>query len=148
MKIATGLFTASLLAASIAVLASAPASSQSLEARKMQAREDASLADKLALTNKSCDSQLTARIDWNSFDADEALKKGVVAWCQAGLDAIEDLCGDPLGKKAVNEKLKSLTCTGAAEPSATLVDGDVNFLFSLTPNQNKMLVRTYLEKHL
>jgi hypothetical protein len=137
-----------LLAAALVALAVAPAVAQSLEARKMYAEREAELAGKVELANKACGGKLTAKIEWSTFDADEILKKSVVSWCEAGLDAIEDLCGDALGKQAVNEKVKNLTCAGAAEPSAKLTDGNLTFSFSLTPNQNKLLVRTYLEKNL
>jgi hypothetical protein len=45
--------------------------------------------------------------------------------------------------------VKSLTCAGAATPSASLdASGNLTFSFSLTPNQNKLLVRDYLDKNL
>jgi hypothetical protein len=133
----------------LVAIAIVPARADSLEARKMHAHEEADLATQLDLTNRACGGSLQAKIDWSTFDPAEALKKGVVAWCRAGLDAIEDLCGDDMGKQAVKEKVKMLTCAGAAEPSATLSqDGNLIFKFSLTPNQNKLLVRGYLEKNL
>ena len=131
------------------VLMAASARAESLEARKLHAQQETDLATQLDLTNKRCGTALHAKIDWSTFDSEEVLKKSVVAWCQAGLDAIEDLCGDDMGKQAVKEKVKMLTCAGAAEPAAKLsADGNLTFSFSLTPNQNKVLVRTYLEKHL
>ena len=45
-------------------------------------------------------------------------------------------------------QVKALTCAGAPTPAADLTEGELIFSFSLTPNQNKLLVRTYLEKHL
>src|SRR5258707_12585270 len=112
-----------LLAASLLALAAAPAVAQSLEARKMYAEREAELAGKVELANKACGGHLAAKIAWSTFDADEILKKSVVSWCEAGLDAIEDLCGDALAKQAINEKGKRLTCAGAAEPSPSLTDG-------------------------
>jgi hypothetical protein len=130
------------------VVAAAPAFAQSLEARKMQAQQEADLAGKVALTNKVCGGDLKARIDWSTFDAAETLKNPVVSWCAAGLDALEDLCGEALGKQAVNEKVKALVCAGSSEPSVKLADGVLTFAFSFAPNQNKLLVRGFLEKNL
>lgn len=128
---------------------SAPARADSLEARKLHAQQETELATQVDLANKACGTALHAKIDWSTFNSEEVLKKSVVAWCQAGLDAIEDLCSDDMGKQAVKEKVKTLTCVGATEPAAKLSgDGELTFSFSLTPNQNKLLVRTYLEKNL
>ena len=121
---------------------------QSLETRKMRAEQEAALGEQVALTNKKCGTNLTARIDWNTFDEAEVLTKRVTSWCQAALDAVEDICGEALGREAIMTKVKSITCAGAATPAAALKDGELTFAFSLTPNQNKLLVRTYLEKNL
>jgi hypothetical protein len=146
MKFAQGLVAASLL-----TLIAAPVFAQSLEAKKMYAKEEADLATLTALTNKACGIELKTQIDWPSFDADEALKKGATAWCRAGLDALEDLCGEAQGKAAIAAKVKTLTCAGAPAVSATLSpDGNLTyaFPFSSSANQNKLQIRTYLEKNL
>ena len=131
----------------VVIAATHPAWAQSLETRKMRAEQEAALGAQVALTNKKCGTNITARIDWTTFDEAEVLTKRVTSWCQAALDAVEDLCGDALGKEALT-KVKSITCAGAATPAAALKDGELTFSFSLTPNQNKLLVRTYLEKNL
>jgi len=125
-----------------------PAFGASLEARKMQAQQEADLTDKVALTNQRCGSHVAATIDWSSFNEAETLKTSVTPFCAAALDAIEDICGDDLGKQTIIEKVKTVTCAGAAAPAASFTDGALTFSFSLTPNQNKLLVRDYLEKNL
>jgi hypothetical protein len=139
-----------ILLISFLTLAAVPAVAQSLEERKLHADQEAQLASKAELTDKACGFSLKTQIDWPSFKSDEVLQKSVVAWCTAGLDAMEDLCGESLGKQAVSEKVKSLTCAGASEVSAKLVDGNLTyaFPFSSASNQNKLLVRSYLEKNL
>jgi hypothetical protein len=137
-----------LLAAVAALVVAGPAVAQSLEAKKMYQREEASLKDKVAYTNRKCGGALQVKVEWSTFNAEEILQKNVSSWCSAALDAIEDLCDDDLGKQAVNEKVKTLTCAGAAEPSAKVDAGNLTFSFALGPNQNKLLVRTYLEKNL
>jgi hypothetical protein len=135
---------------SFLTLAAVPALAQSLGERKMHADQEAQLASKAQLTNKACGFTLKTQIDWPSFNSDEALQKSVVSWCAAGLDAMEDLCGESLGKQAVSEKVKSLTCAGSSEVSAKLVEGNLTyaFPFSSASNQNKLLIRSYLEKNL
>ena len=134
--------------AALLVAVAGTASAESLAAKKMHAEQEADLSDRLALTNQTCGSHVTAKIDWSSFDEADALKNAVTPYCAAALDAIEDLCSDSLGKQAVTEKVKTVTCAGASAPAASFADGALTFSFSMTPNQNKLLVRDYLEKSL
>lgn len=135
------------LAATLVAIA-LPAFGASLEAKKMQAQQEADLTDKAALTNQRCGSHITTAINWSTFNEAEVLKTAVTPYCAAALDAIEDICGDDIGKQTIVEKVKTVTCAGAAAPSASFADGALTFSFSLTPNQNKLLVRDYLEKSL
>ncbi len=135
---------------SLFTLAAVPALAQSLEERKMHADQETQLASKAELTNKACGFSLKTQIDWGTFNAEEVLQKSVVSWCTAGLDAMEDLCSESLGKQAVSAKVKTLTCAGGSTVSATLTDGNLTyaFPFSSASNQNKLLIRSYLEKNL
>lgn len=139
-----------ILLVSFVTLAAVPALAQSLEERKMHADQEQQLASKAELTNKACGFSLKTQIDWATFKSDEVLQKSVVSWCTAGLDAMEDLCSESLGKQAVSEKIKTLTCAGGSEVSAKLVDGNLTyaFPFSSASNQNKLLIRDYLGKNL
>jgi hypothetical protein len=134
--------------AGLLVAIALPAFADSLADKKMHADQEADLADRLALTNQACGSHVTAKIDWSTFGEADALKNAVTPYCAAALDAIEDICSDTLGKQAVTEKVKTVTCAGASAPAASFADGALTFSFSLTPNQNKLLVRDYLEKSL
>jgi hypothetical protein len=137
------------LLVAVAVTGARPAMAQSLEERRVHATREAELAHAAELTDRACGTHLKTGFAWSSFAAGQALAQNVVSWCQAALDAMEDLCSDPLGKQAVSEKVKALTCAGAAAPVASLApDGTLTFSFSLTPNQNKLLVRDYLDKNL
>ena len=135
---------------SLFTLAAVPALAQTLEERKLHADQEQQLAAKAELTNKACGFSLKTQIDWGTFKSEEVLQKSVVSWCTAGLDAMEDLCSESLGKQAVAEKVKTLTCAGGSAVSATLVDGNLTyaFPFSSASNQNKLVIRSYLEKNL
>jgi len=145
MKTFTFLATTALLAS-----ASAAASAQSLEIRKRQAEQEAELATLVALTNTKCGIDLKTTIDTPTFNADEFLQKSVVSWCSAALTALENVCSDDMGKKAIAGAVKSLTCSGAPAVSVGLTDGNLKyaFPFSSASNANEMIIRTYLEKHL
>jgi hypothetical protein len=145
MKILRLLATTALLAG-----ATAAATAQSLEIRKRQAEQEAELARLVALTNKTCGIDLKATIDTASFNPDEFLQKSAVSWCSAALTALENLCGDAMGKQAVAAGVKSLTCSGAAAVSVELANGDLKyaFPFSSASNANEQAIRSYLENHL
>lgn len=122
---------------------------QSLEERRTHAAREGELAQAAAATDRVCGTHLKTGFAWSTFESGQVLTQNVVSWCRAALDAMEDLCGDPMGKEAVSAKVKALTCAGAAAPAASLApDGTLTFSFSLTPNQNKLLVRDYLDKNL
>jgi hypothetical protein len=143
-------FPRSIFLVSCLTLAAVPAFAQSLEERKMHADQEAQLAAKAELTNRACGFTLKTQIDWKSFNSSEVLQRSVTSWCAAGLDAMEDLCSEALGKQAVSEKIRTLTCAGSGQVSASLADGNLTyaFPFSSASNQNKLLIRSYLEKNL
>ena len=145
MKLFTFFATSVLLAG-----ASTAATAQSLEIRKRQADQEGELATLVALTNTKCGIDLKTKIDTPSFNPDEFLQKSVVSWCSAALTALENVCSDDMGKKAIAGAVKSLTCSGAPAVSVGLTDGNLKyaFPFSSASNANEMIIRTYLEKHL
>jgi len=141
----------SLVVASVLLFGVAAVSAQSLEIRNRLAAQEAELAGKAALTDKACGTQLKTNIDAASFDADEFMLKSSVSWCAAALDAMENVCtASAIGKEAIGKSVKSLTCSGAAQVSVELSNGNLKyaFPFSSASNQNEQMIRIYLEKHL
>jgi hypothetical protein len=129
----------------------AAAGAQSLEIRNRLAAQEAELASKAALTDKTCGTALKTNIDAGTFDPDEFVQKSPVSWCTAALDAMENICSaSAIGKDAIAKSVKSLTCSGAANVSVELSNGNLKyaFPFSSASNQNEQTIRTYLEKHL
>lgn len=140
-----------LVAACVLFSSAAVAGAQSLEIRNRLAAQEAELAGKAALTDKTCGTQLKTSIDAGSFDADEFMQKSSVSWCTAALDAMENVCtASAIGKDAIAKSVKSLTCSGAAQMSVELSNGNLKyaFPFSSASNQNEQAIRSYLEKHL
>jgi hypothetical protein len=125
------------------------AAAESLEDRRLHASSEAELGHAAELTDRACGTHLKTGFDWSGFDPAQIASQNVVSWCTAALAAMEDICSESLGKEAVSAKVKALTCGGAPTPSVTLDgEGTVKFFFSLTPNQNKLLIRDYLNKNL
>jgi len=142
--------TFKLVATTALLVAASTATAQSLEIRKRQAEQEGELSTLVALTNKKCGIDLKTTIDTASFNPDEFLQKSVVSWCSAALTALENVCSDDMGKKAIAGAVKSLTCSGGPAVSIGLTDGNLKyaFPFSSASNANEMILRTYLEKHL
>src|SRR3569833_1437040 len=112
---------------------------QSLEIRNRLASEEAELATKAALTSKTCGIDLKTTIEVGTFDPDEFMQKSTVSWCSAALDAMENICSaSAIGKEAIGKSVKSLTCSGAAQVSVGLSNGELKyaFPFSSASNQN------------
>jgi hypothetical protein len=130
--------------------ATAAATAQSLEIRKRQAEQDAEMSRLTALTNKACGIDLKTTIDAASFNPDEFMQKSAASWCSAALTALENVCGDAMGKQAIAGAVKSLTCAGAPALSIELSNGELKyaFPFSSASNANEQAIRSYLEKHL
>ena len=135
----------------ICVLVSGVAGAQSLEIRNRLAAQEAELASKAALTDKTCGTELKTNIEAATFDPDEFTQKSSVSWCTAALDAMENICtASAIGKEAIAKSVKSLTCSGAAHVSVELSNGNLKyaFPFSSASNENMQTIRSYLEKHL
>lgn len=139
------------IAVTVLVSGVAAVGAQSLEIRNRLASEEAELATKAALTDKTCGTQLKTNIEAATFAEDEFLQKSPTSWCTAALDAMENICtASAIGKQAIGKSVKSLTCSGAASVSVELSNGNLKyaFPFSSASNQNMQTIRTYLEKHL
>ena len=75
--------------------------------------------------NGNCGTGVTAKFDWPSFMAADALEKSVpgiegpAAWCARPLDAIARMCGPDAGigqaanKSAISAKIKGYVCSYA-----------------------------------
>lgn len=139
-----------LAATALTLAATYTVGAQSLEVRKRQADQEAELTRLTALTNKACGTDLKTTIATATFAEDEFLQKSAASWCSAALTALENVCADAMGRKAVAAAVRSVTCSGAAEVSVELTGGDLKyaFPFSSASNANEQVIRSYLEKHL
>lgn len=140
-----------LVVTSVLVSGIAAAGAQSLEIRNRLASQEAELASKAALTDKTCGTELKTNIEAGTFDPDEFTQKSSVSWCTAALDAMENICtASAIGKEAIAKSVKSLTCSGGAHVTVELSNGNLKyaFPFSSASNENMQTIRSYLEKHL
>src|SRR5262245_36162079 len=90
--------------------------SQSLKERQYFAEQERELAKEVSLANERCETSVAVKIDWSAMPADRG---GAVpyAYCRAVLDGIRRVCEDPMGKDAVKQKIKTVTCGFGPERS-------------------------------
>jgi hypothetical protein len=131
----------------LAVLSSA-AFSQSLKVRERMASEEAELKEHVADTNKACGTQITAKFDWTGAKDNELLEYSPASYCNNGsLYGIQQACGTPLGKAAVKEKIKSVTCGFGAARELTLKDGAVSYKINFgSTNDDQFAIKTFQEQ--
>ena len=87
---------------------------------------------------------ITPRFDWAGVDAAKLSTYSASAHCEAGLEALESLCGaDPLARKAVQERVRTLTC-GFGQRAATLKEGDLAFRIDFDAPNNTDYLKAYL----
>src|SRR5262249_48146539 len=111
----------------LAVLSPAAVSSEPLTLRERMASQEASLIRDAGYTNKVCEASLEVKFDWADVKEDDLLKYSAEGFCGAALEGIRMVCGDPSGKDAVREKIKSVTCGFGALREIALKDGAVYY---------------------
>jgi len=112
-----------------AIAGTAPA--QSLGQKMIQRDEQVRLAERAADLPGLCEAEIATEIDFSTFaDDDYDNGKSISGFCEGPLSAIRQLCNDPLGKEAVQAKVKTLVCTRSDGPTAELgEDGTYRYGF-------------------
>src|SRR5262245_12667188 len=102
---------------------------QTLREKEQIAVANESLSKDLASANKICGTNIAANNDWTSIlKPEEGRRVVALNYCHSALRAIESLCEDSAaGKKAVQEKIKSMTCGKSKPRSIEIKDGVLNW---------------------
>jgi hypothetical protein len=107
-------------------VASAPAQTDKM--REPMARETVKLLKSTNRVNGICGSHFTAEFDWRGIKSiSEADFQGPADKCGDALVGIEYVCRDALGKEAVQNQIKGLTCSFGPEPTLTFRDGRLDY---------------------
>ena len=113
------------------------------------ASETADLNKDVKLTNKSCQSSLTATFDWSAVpSADELAKYSPEGYCNAALEGIQRVCSDQLGKDAVQKQIKKVTCGFATSRQVELKDGTLDYKINFNSANDADYVFEYLQNQL
>ena len=69
-------------------------------------------------------------------------------YCDAALEGIRRVCEDALGKDAVKQKIKSMTCGFGGERAISLKDGSLAYTINFNSTNNADFVYAYLQNNL
>jgi len=134
--------------AAFAVLSPAAASSEPLTLRERMASQEARLIRDAGETNKVCGTSLEVKFDWAGVKEDDLSTYSAEGYCDAALEGIRQVCGDPAGKDAVREKIKSVTCGFGASREIALKDGAVSYKINFNSTNDSAYVYEALENAL
>ncbi|HKD29081.1 MAG TPA: DUF4908 domain-containing protein [Xanthobacteraceae bacterium] len=120
---------------------------QSLRIRQLEVHGEERLIEHADSTNKICDTNLAARLDWSDVSTADIIKWDLAGYCNSSaLGGIRQVCADKVGKDAVKMRIKRVTCGFAAQRAISLDDGgtltyktnfhsaDVDFVFEYLQN--------------
>jgi hypothetical protein len=126
------------------------AQAQSLKDKEYFAKQEEALAKEVAQTNKKCDSNVTAKFDWTTPPAPEDRSKfSAYGYCGAALAGMRKVCeSGAMGKDAVKEKIKTVTCGFAPKREIALKDGAIDYKIEFKSSNDADYVSDYLKNNL
>ena len=136
------------LAMLLAAVAVATADAQSLEVRRRMLDQEQELVRDAKAMNQDCETNLPVGFDWAGAPAEKLAGWSQEAYCDQALLAVRRICSDKLGKKAVQEKIKSVTCGFGPERAISLKEGALQYKMSYPSTDSADFVYKYLENNL
>jgi hypothetical protein len=134
--------------AALATLSPAVAFSEPQTLRERMVSQEERLTRDAGSTNKVCGSALEAKFDWTGVKEEDLLKYSAEGYCDAALEGIRQVCGDPAGKEAVRDKIKSVTCGFGISREITLKDGAISYKINFSSSNDAAFVYEALENAL
>jgi hypothetical protein len=122
-----------------------------LAAFSRKEREDGQqqgFAETVKAMNEACGTQVAATVDWKSV-SDELIKRySISSYCGNPLEALQKLCGSPVGKRVISAKVKKFTCQFGPELKLELKDGAVSFTTQQDAANQEEYATKFFEKSL
>ena len=116
--------------------------------KQIQPEQEAALAKNVEQTIEKCGSGLTVKFDWTGVPAGALKEFSASGYCDAALEGIRRVCEDALGKDAVKQKIKSMTCGFGGERTISLKDGSLAYTINFNATNNADFVYAYLQNNL
>jgi hypothetical protein len=128
---------------------SSAATAQSLKDKEYFAEQEKYLAEEVTLTSERCGNGLTAKFDWSKPPAPGDRKiYSAYGYCSAALEAMRRVCDSKIGKEAVQQKIKSLSCSFGPQRTVVLKDGTVGYEVNFNSSNDADYVFEYLQNNL
>ena len=122
---------------------------QSLKEKEYFAEQEKYLAGEVTSTNERCGISLTAKFDWLKPPAPEERKiYSAYGYCGAALEATRRVCDSEVGKEAVKQRIKSLTCSFGPKRTVVLKDGTIDYEVNFNSSNDADYVFEYLQNNL
>jgi len=116
--------------------------------KQIQPEQEAALAKNVERTTEKCGSGFTVKFDWTGIAASALKEFSASGYCDAALEGIRRVCDDALGKDAVKQKIKSMTCAFGGERAISLKDGSLAYTISFKSTNDADFVYAYLQNNL
>lgn len=121
---------------------------EAIKEKQIQPEQEAALTENVERTNKICGSSFTAKFDWTGLPSGALKDFNAAGYCGAALEGIARVCEDELGKNAVKQKIKSMTCRFGSERSVSLKDGALGYTINFKSSNDADFVYVYLQGNL
>jgi hypothetical protein len=132
----------------IALVAATGTQAQSLKQKQIQARQEAELTKDVQYTNKTCGSKFAVKFNWSAVPASALEKFSAEGYCNTALEGIRRVCTDALGKDAVKQHIKSMTCGFGRERAIALKEGSLDYTINFDSVNDADFVYAYLMNNL
>jgi hypothetical protein len=116
--------------------------------KQIQPEQESALAKEVERTTKKCGSGFTVKFDWTGVAASALKEFSASGYCDAALEGIRRVCDDALGKDAIKQKIKSMTCGFGSERSISLKDGSLAYTINFKSTNDADFVYAYLQNNL
>lgn len=127
-----------LLLLAVGILLCSSVEAQSLKDRQAQKEENDKIPEIAKKLEEGCGiAGVKITLDWESWKAVPEDKKtyAFAEYCDSGVDSLVSICADQIGKDAVKEKIKAVSCAysaSAGQVSVAIKEGVVTFSFDLS----------------
>ena len=116
--------------------------------KQIQPEQEAALTKSVERTTEKCGSGFAVKFDWTGVPAGALKQFSASGYCDAALEGIRRVCEDALGKDAVKQKIKSMTCGFGRERAILLKDGSLAYTINFNSANDADFVYAYLQNNL
>lgn len=95
---------------------------QKFDRQREQRDEEKALAETQASTKAACKADVAISIDWSTIDDDTLKELSIAGYCEAGLDAMRQLCENEAARAYLTASVKKYQCQFGGEMKLAIAD--------------------------